>query len=187
MKKKEFIFGKFPSASWVTDSYKSWLAQNSINLNGQVATGVLATAYSFSSGDVLSGVSGILQITDVMKQVYQHSMSPNSAHGNVNGGELTFAQDKLTFFFYKKSIKYEVAKVIDDYFSMFGYKVNSLKVPNITGRTNWNFVKTIGANVDSDVVPEKYLNEYKEMLNKGITFWHNPLHFMDYSQNNSIL
>ena len=181
------VCGKFPMMNWSKDEYNTWIQQNALNLNGQVATGVLATAFGLSSGDFESGVSGILQITDVMRQVYQHSLTPNSSRGNVNSGDLNFAQGFNTFFFYKKSISYEYAKIIDDYFSMFGYKINTLKVPNITGRTNWNFVKTIKANVDSTNVPEKYINEFKEMLNKGITFWHNPSTFMDYSQTNSII
>lgn len=179
--------GKFPISNWVTQGYETWLSQNALNLNGQVATGILATAYGFSSKDIGTGVSGILQIADVMKQVYQHNMTPNSANGNVNGGDLNFAQENLTFFFYKKSIRAEMAKVIDDYFSMFGYKVNALKIPNITGRQNWNYVKTINANVEGNNIPEKYLNEYKEMLNNGMTFWQNPATFLDYSQNNPII
>ena len=180
------IGGKFPSVAWISQGYEKWLTQNSLNLNGQVATGLLATAYSIYSGDVSSLTTGILKVANVLQQVYQHSMTPNSAKGNTNGGDVVYAQGYNTFFFYKKSIKREYAKMIDDFFSMYGYKVNSLKVPNITGRPSWNYVKTIDANVESSVVPEKYLNEFKEMLNSGITFWHNPATFRDYSQNNQL-
>ena len=69
---------------------------------------------------------------------------------------------------------------------MFGYKVNTLKVPNITGRQNWNYVKTLGCNVIGDV-PQSDLQEIKGMFNRGITIWHNPSTFMDYSQNNAIV
>lgn len=92
-----------------------------------------------------------------------------------------------SFAFYQFSIKREYAEIIDNFFSKFGYKTLQTKIPNITGRTNWNYVKTIEAMVDSASVPEKYLNEYKQMLNNGITFWHNPATFLDYSQTNSII
>ena len=36
--------------------------------------------------------------------------------------------------------KDEYMKQIDDYFSMCGYKINEIKIPNITGRRNFNFV-----------------------------------------------
>lgn len=182
-----FFLGKFPISNWNQQNYQNWLSQNALNLNGQVATGILTTAYNLSNYNIPEGISGILQITDVLKQVYQHSMTPNSAKGNTNGGDLNFAQEYLTFFFYKKSIKREFAEILDNFFSTYGYKVNKMKVPNITGRTNWNYVKTIEAIVDSNNVPEKYLNEFKSMLNKGITFWHNFGTFLDYSQSNNIV
>jgi hypothetical protein len=145
-------------------------------------------ALGFMKIDVLAlgMLTCIRKAFDIAKEVYQHSMTPNSARGNVNGGDINFAQDENTFFFYKKSIKREYAKIIDDFLTMYGYKVNEVKIPNILGRKYFNFVKTVEANVESNVVPEKYLNEYKQMLNSGITFWHDPNHFLDYSVNNTI-
>ena len=70
---------------------------------------------------------------------------------------------------------------------MYGYKVTEIKIPNITGRQNWNYVKTNNAIVESSSVPEIYLDEFKEMLNNGMTFWHNPQTFLDYSQSNPIV
>jgi hypothetical protein len=69
---------------------------------------------------------------------------------------------------------------------MFGYKVNRVKVPNITGRRNWNYVKTIGCYIDADI-PQTDLEQIKEMFDRGITLWHNPATFVDYSQNNDII
>jgi hypothetical protein len=84
------------------------------------------------------------------------------------------------------SIKAEYAAIVDNFFSMFGYKINRIKVPNITGRRNWNYVKTNGCYVGGNV-PQDSLNEFKNMLDNGITFWHNPSTFMDYSQSNTIV
>ena len=83
------------------------------------------------------------------------------------------------------SIKSEYAVIIDEYFSMYGYKVNLVTIPNVTGRANWNYVKTIGANIQGDI-PENDLNEIKELFNNGITLWHNPETYLDYSQSNPI-
>ena len=68
---------------------------------------------------------------------------------------------------------------------MYGYKVNTVKTPNITGRTNWNYVKTIGANIEGDI-PENDINELKTMFNNGITLWHKTNYYLDYSQSNNI-
>lgn len=132
-------------------------------------------------------MQGVENVSSVLEQVYEHSLIPNSSSGNVNAGDLNFAMRTLTFFFYRKSIKKEYAEIIDRFFTVYGYKVSTLKLPNITGRRFFNYVKTVEANVESSTVPEKYLNEFKEMLNNGVTFWHDPNHFLDYDVNNSIL
>lgn len=119
--------------------------------------------------------------------MYEHKMIPDSSRGNINGADINTASDQNGFYFYKKSIKAEFARIIDDFFSKFGYKVNRIKQPNIYGRQNWNYVKTVNAIVEADNVPEKYLEEYRQMLNSGITFWHNPATFLDYSQSNNIV
>ena len=84
------------------------------------------------------------------------------------------------------TIKQEYAKVIDSYFSMFGYKVNELKVPNLYGRANWNYVKTIDCNFDGDI-PQVDLNIIKTMFNKGVTLWHSPSTMYNYDVNNDII
>ena len=84
------------------------------------------------------------------------------------------------------SIKAEYARCIDEFFSQFGYKCNRVKVPNITGRRNWNYVKTVGCYIDGDI-PQADMEELKNMFDRGITFWHNPATFADYSQNNDII
>lgn len=116
-------------------------------------------------------------------QIYEHSLIPNSAKGNTNGGDINSSSNCNTFYFYQFSIKQEFAKIIDDFFSMYGYKVNQVKLPNINGRTNWNYVKTLNANILGDI-PQNDLQELKNIFDNGVTLWHNPNTFLDYSQNN---
>ena len=90
------------------------------------------------------------------------------------------------FYFLGMSIKEEYARIIDDYFSMFGYKVDTVKVPNITGRAEWNFIKTVDCNADGNI-PQEDLETIKKACNTGITFWHNPDHMYNYSLSNTIV
>ena len=96
---------------------------------------------------------------------------------------LTPVRGRNGFSFYKMSIKQEYAKIIDDFFSMYGYKVNEVKIPNVTGRQNWNYVKTIDCNLLGDI-PQEDMQTIKNMFDNGITLWHNKDTFLDYSQNN---
>ena len=68
--------------------------------------------------------------------ISQTSSSEIMASGNYN---------YLGFSFYQFCIKREFAEIIDNFFSKFGYKTLKNKVPNITGRSNWNYVKTVEA------------------------------------------
>jgi hypothetical protein len=79
-----------------------------------------------------------------------------------------------------------MARIVDDYFSAYGYKVNRVKIPNITGRANWNYVKTIGCYIQANI-PQEDLQEIKDMFNRGLTIWHHASTFMDYSQSNAII
>jgi hypothetical protein len=85
--------------------------------------------------------------------------------------------------FSRYNIKAQFAQRIDNYFTMFGYQSNVLKIPNIFNRPYWNYVKTQGMNILGNI-PNEDLENIKSLFNNGITFWHNPNYFLDYSQNN---
>lgn len=197
-KNSQFNYGmvgsKYPTCSWLSDSYTNWLTENAINLGvsgisnlSQIIAGGIATATGVGAGAGIPMLaSGLAGVTSQVSSLYQHSLVPEQAKGNTNSGDVTMASEMMGFVYYQMSIKAEYAKIIDDYFSMFGYKVNSLKVPNIYGRKNWNFVKTIDCNFDGNF-PQSDLQEIKNMFNSGITLWHSPDTMYDYSQNNSII
>jgi hypothetical protein len=71
----------------------------------------------------------------------------------------------------KKEITPEYQKKLTDFFKLYGYKLNEVKVPNMRTRAHWNFVKTVGANLFGNV-PNNDLERIKEMFNKGVTLWH---------------
>lgn len=181
------IAGKFPYMNWASQGYNDWLSRNSLNLTGQFVIGALQTAVGISTENIEGTFSGLANTFGVVKQMYDHKLTPDSARGNINGADINTAQDQNGFYFYKKSIKREFARIIDDFFTKFGYKVNRIKLPNIYGRQFFNYVKTVDSIVEGSEIPEKYLNEYREMLNKGITFWHSTDNFLNYNVNNVIV
>ena len=133
--------------------------------------------------DIVNGVGGIFN--NMMEQ-YQKSKIPNQAQGNVNSSDIMFSLNKNDVTFYHMGIKEEYARIIDNYFNMFGYKVNSVKSPNIYGRSNWNYVKTIDCNFDGDI-PQYDMNIIKQIFNNGITLWHNPNTMYNYNNSNNII
>ena len=129
---------------------------------------------------------GIGAIATTMKNVYQHSLIPPQTRGNTNTGDVAYASGSFEFPYYKMSVRYEMAQVIDQYFTMYGYKVNRLATPNIHKRSNWDYIKCIDVNLEGDI-PEKDLDKIRSLFNNGCTFWHNTSTFLNYSATNSIL
>lgn len=190
--------GKFPTLSWSQDLYTNWLTQNGVNLSVGLSKEVLGTTAGnadLSLGEKITTkmagmgmniVGGSVGIRNKLAEVYAHSLSPLTAKGNTNGGDINTCSHKNGFTFYKMSIKQEYAKVIDNFFSMYGYKVNEVKIPNITGRSNWNYVKTVDINLLGNI-PQEDMQKLKDIFNKGVTLWHNASTFLDYSQSNGII
>lgn len=72
---------------------------------------------------------------------------------------------------------------IYDYFVKYGYKVNKWEKINVNSRRYFNFIKTNTCNIVSDEIPHEYLEEIKDIFNRGVTIWHidNGANVGDYS------
>lgn len=184
---------KLPTCAWVNDAFTNWLTGNAVNIGvgfvsdiAQIGVGIAGVASGAGAGmgvgSIASGVSGI---ASSVAQIYERSKVPNTANGGVNNGDLAFAR-KESFTLYKKSIRKEYAQIIDGYFDMFGYKVNSVKVPNVAHRQRWWYTKTIDVNIDG-AVPNDDMQKIKNAYNTGITFWRNASEIQNYSLSNDIV
>lgn len=184
---------KYPICSYTNDVYVNWLTQNSVNIGVDLASGVattiLGTATLLAPGaGVLSAgmaMSGLSQIGSTIGQIHQMSLIPPQAKGNLNCGDVVYSRGRCTFSFYQMTIKNEYAKIIDNYFDMFGYKVCRVKIPNIHHRARYWFTKTVDVNIDG-AIPNKDLQVIKNCYNKGITFWRNGSEIGNYSLDNYI-
>ena len=177
---------KYPIGSWKNDVYTNWITQNGANVALQVVASATTAGVGIATGNMLAAGGGITGVANAVTSVYAHSLTPDAAKGNVNSGDVTFGMLQTLFAIKKKSIKSEYASIIDHYFTAYGYKVNEFKTPNITGRSNWNYVKMINPNIEA-FIPQEDLEEIKALFTNGITLWHTTTHFLDYSQNNSII
>ncbi|MBO7694235.1 MAG: hypothetical protein J6T10_16575 [Methanobrevibacter sp.] len=185
--------GKFPTMSWSQDLYTNWLTQNAVNIGVGIASnalGIIGGAGLLGAGGGMAGAgmitSGALGIASSIGQIYEHSLQPPVAKGNTNGGDINTCNSKNKFYFYHMTIKAEYAQIIDNYFSMFGYKVNRVKVPNKAHRARWWYTKCIDVNIDGPV-PNDDMQKIKNAYNDGITFWRNASEIQNYSLSNNIV
>lgn len=177
---------KYPICSWQNDIYTNWLTQQAVNIPIQILGSGISLAAGAVTGNAIGVTSGILGISQSLGTIYEHSLMPPQAEGDINSGDISFSSGKDTFEGHKYQIREEFARIIDNFFTMFGYKTNLVKLPNIEGRLNWNYVKTKGLNITGDI-PQNDMQKIKDIFDEGITFWHNPSTFLDYSQSNAIV
>jgi uncharacterized membrane protein YvbJ len=71
----------------------------------------------------------------------------------------------------KKQIKPEYIKKLTDFFNMFGYKKNEVKIPNLHTRQYWNYVQTLNCMITGDMNNQD-LQIVKNIFDNGITLWH---------------
>lgn len=173
----------FPHCGWVGDTYQNYLTQNmygnniNLALNSASTLTTLALASQFSN-PVTSGLTALGTITSLSSTIanqfiglHQAEVTPNQNKGNQTNINTLIANNKLGFYITEKTIKYEYAKIIDDYFTMFGYKVNKIDIPNLRSRQYWNYIETKDINIKANI-PQEHLNKIKDMFNKGVTLWH---------------
>ena len=77
-------------------------------------------------------------------------------------------------------IRGDYAKIIDQYFTMYGYKVNRMGVPNFIARTYFTYLQINDPNITGYIPPDD-LNKIKKMFTDGVTVWRDPTHVMDYA------
>lgn len=181
--------GKYPQCNWATDMYTNWLTQNGVNVGVSLTNAIAGTVggavLGGPAGVVAGGIAGGTAIAQSLYEVYKASLMPPQAEGNINCGDVVHSSKNNTFQYYKMSIKPEYAKIIDEYFSMFGYKCHRVKLPNVNHRANYWYIKTIDVNIDG-AVPMDDMAKIKGAYNNGLTFWSNPNNIKNYAVDNSI-
>ena len=120
-------------------------------------------------------------------EFYSASLLPQKVGGS-NAGDVNFSSNNVCYKLVRMHPKLEYLQMIDDWFTRFGYKIERVKVPNVTGRRNFNYVEV--GNSDemlSGNVPHKYMQELNNACRKGVTIWHNHENLGNYNVQNDIL
>lgn len=134
------------------------------------AVGQYANAYQNMQNVSYNTQGDILNKTvNLVAQVKTASTQPNHARGQ-QSSSVFCAMGYQGFHYMPYRIQGQFARIIDDFFSMFGYKTNRLKVPNRNGRKAWNYVKTCGCTLTGSA-PADVTAALVQIYDRGITFW----------------
>jgi len=185
-----------PQCAWSYYGYQNWLAQNSSSLQNKQDLGVgeaLLGAGAILGGAILAftpigaGTSefvpgslvstglgmlagGLRERTDVALEIEAQSKVPAHRIGTPSGNSLQ-GIGRNEGGFVAKGLSVDSAQRLDQYFDVLGYEVDRVKVPNLTGRPSWNYVRTEGA-ACAGTIPADRLAIMDACLDRGMTFWH---------------
>ena len=202
----------FPLCSWSYDAYSRWAASRSAQI---IRTGVVDTVESAAktaltvAGAAMTGgalgasaaaISGmekaaaasfgtnlISKAASIYEERYNASIAQDPAKGNLANGNADFGAGAFMFWTYRGHISGEVCKMIDQYFSMFGYKCNKVKIPNRSSRPIWNYTKTVSCvleKVAGGIVNASEISQMEAIYDNGITWWTQPALVGDYTEAN---
>lgn len=157
-------------------------------------TGGITGAVTSIGSTVISGERTVTDtintaISDANKLRYAHakisdvSALPTIPTGSYSNDYVKYASSGYFAGIREYTIPKSLAEKADNYLSVYGYKTNKFKIPNLTGRARWNYVKTSGINIapkTSGIIPPSTdIENIKNIFNNGITLWHDN-NIMDY-------
>lgn len=192
----------YPLCSWASDTYAAWVAQNTgieelnikeIGIKGALSTlsGMAVTGFSpisampLITGVVRTGANLIGAAHDMAVNRERASFATDVCRGSANSN-ITCATHSQSFFYGRCSIHAQQARIIDDYFTRFGYAVKRIKQPNFSARPHWNYIKTSGCELNGSIPADAY-REFCDIFDSGITFWKSAFEVGNYQLDNRLV
>lgn len=167
---EKMVLDGYPQCAYSTDAFKAWLAQNGSGAAIGGFGSALALVGGAFTGNAPVAIGGAVGVIGSLTSSIQKTFLPRQAHGST-GSSASFAVGIKDFAFIPTTIRAEYARIIDDFFTMYGYATNRVKVPNVTGRASFNYVKTDKAMIIGNV-PFNDLSKIRSIFDNGVTFWH---------------
>lgn len=167
-----------PQCIWSENSYLNYVTRDGL-LNS--IKGIPTSIIGGASGGMLTagvggGVMGALlgaetSFFNTLTNLASEDFKADVVHASKTNSNMNIIAGNFGFRIERISVKEEYAKIIDDYFTRFGYKVMTTKVPELNSRPYFNYVKTISCCIGGNISAEAN-EKICEIFNKGITLWH---------------
>lgn len=157
-----------------------------------------SSTVSFGGGGKYGGL--ISMVGDLVDKAHL----PNPVYGNMTTTDILATAKLNTISLYREGISGDIAKTIDDFFTMFGYAVKEVKQPGVYNRHYWQYIKTCGCVLHNSDSYSDYVNlttgvnystgmnaadmdTLEKIFNRGITFWDQDVQIGDYTLDNGTL
>lgn len=185
---KAITFDGFPQVALSIDGYSAWVASGGLdkwttnlytNAVGNTV-GMVGSAINKNAQGVISGA--ITSYRDIAQSIIDINVAktlPSEVKGSINSTPLS-STSNIKILVKQKCITADTAKSIDDYFTMFGYRVNKVKTPSRRNRPHYTYIKTKGCKVNGGA-PADAIDRIQAIYDNGIRFWVNPVEVGNYT------
>lgn len=157
-------------------------ANNSISGNSDAQLGVnIGLGLVSSVSDAIRTGANIVEAQNKLTYQFKDAHYRPNIQVGASSPSIAVGMHELDFYFYHCHVRDDEVKRLDDFLSCYGYAVNKVKSPNLTGRAYWNFVQTENAVIAGDM-PASSRDAIGRIFDGGITFWHNGDQVGNYAQ-----
>lgn len=181
---EQLTLTNFPICSWGVDSYQAYIAKTQTENINTLIKGVMNGVAQGVSGNIVGGLAtGLGSVSDILTKPHLLSLQSDISKGGVGTNNINVANNMCDFYGGRLSLNSQDAKIIDDFFTKYGYASRRLKKPNTHSRPHFNYVKTIGCEIKGSI-PCDDAKRICSIYDAGITFWKNGNEVGNYSLNN---
>lgn len=168
---------QLPQVATASSTYANWLAghmasitsgilANGLQIFGGTAATVSGAGASAGIGGITSGVNGIIGTIGNLIDAEKMPASLNSSGGSTGNAAI----NNRRFSLYQQVLNPDMYASIDQFFDMYGYKVNMNGIPDFYCRAYWQYFKIPIVNITGNV-PAEYMNQIKSTFQNGVTLW----------------
>ena len=188
----------FPTYLYLGSQFASWYESNRYSFNFSILSGAINSIMSISQNPTKENVRSTainagVNIGERLANIADMKNAAPPIYGQITNDVFNTGFERPQFSLYPQTIKPQFARIIDDYLSMTGYATKKVKIPNVfngssTRRSQWNYLKTIGAHIKStnNGIPAADIDLINKIMDNGITFWYNISNVGNYALTNNI-
>lgn len=164
-----------------SSAYISYMAQNKASATTGMAINIGASVAQLGLGALTGGLGLAVagsqainigsQIANNIVKLQDLKDTPDSIRQAGNNAEFDIMDGNFKIEITEYSISREYIPKVEEYFFHYGYACKQFKIPNLRSRYYFNYIKTIGANIKTNIDAD-YKQELVNIFDNGITIWH---------------
>ena len=147
-----------------------------------VAGGVSSTIKSGNNAYI--NAKGIDEITQDLTAISESYNAPATGSAAASNGFISTGKTMFTAGY--KVPPTDIAKRIDNFLTVYGYKQSTYRNINLHARASWTYIKTSGLNITGNF-PQEDISTIKQIFDKGIFWWVYTATFGNFDQSNGIV